>query len=239
MKIALLGYGKMGHMIESMVAEFPDDTIILRIHSDNSDSIQTEVLNACDVAIDFSSPQAAPDLIKMALNAGLPVVSGTTGWLDQKDEIEQLAKQNDGAFLYASNFSIGVNILFALNRKLAQMMDGQNEYEITVEETHHVHKKDAPSGTAITLAADILKNVKRKESWKLGNTTSPLELLILAHREDEMPGTHQIRYKGPVDEIVLSHEAFSRKGFAAGAIQAARWIIGKHGIFTMQDVLQL
>lgn len=239
MKIALLGYGKMGRMIESMMEEFPDDIIGLQINSDNAGAINDEALKACDVAIDFSSPEAAPILIKMALEAGLPVVSGTTGWLDRKEEIEAFAQERNGAFLYASNFSIGVNILFALNRKLAQMMDRQGDYEIILEETHHTQKKDAPSGTAITLAGDILKNVKRKESWKLGRTDSPSELLILAHREEAVPGTHEVTYKGPVDQLSLRHEAFSRKGFAAGAVQAARWIIGKQGIFTMQDVLQL
>lgn len=239
MKVALLGYGKMGKMIESMLEQHPDDSVGLRIDSTNTEDIKDEELKACDVAIDFSDPEAAVKLISRAVETGLPVVSGTTGWLDQRSTIDQLVQSCKGAFLYASNFSVGVNIFFALNRKLAEMMDDRQSYDVEVEETHHVHKKDAPSGTAISLAEDILKNVKRKESWKLGSTTSPSELLILAHRENEVPGTHEIRYKSDIDQVSIKHEAFSREGFAAGAIIAARWIIGKQGLFTMQDVLQL
>lgn len=238
MKIALLGYGRMGHMIEQLVAERGKDTIAIKVDANNSDSITAADLQEADVAIDFSTPNSAVLNITRALEAGLPVASGTTGWLDQWKTVTQKVEDTQGAFLYASNFSIGVNIFFAINEQLAKLMN-DHPYDILVDETHHIHKQDAPSGTAITIAEQILKNVKRKEKWVLDSTTTDKELLILAHRENEVPGTHIVRYDSSIDSLEIKHEAHGRVGFASGALVAARWLIGKQGVFTMQDVLGL
>lgn len=236
MKIALLGYGRMGHMIEELVEERGEDQIVLKVDQNNSDQITSTDLQQADAAIDFSTPDSAVANIKRAIAAGLPVASGTTGWLDHWEEVTQFCQDNEGTFLYASNFSIGVNLFFAINQRLAELMN-DHPYDITVDETHHIHKQDAPSGTAITLAEQILKNVKRKEKWVLDNATTDKELLILAHRRDEVPGTHKVRYDSPIDSIEIKHEAHGRVGFASGALTAARWLIGRQGLFTMQDVL--
>ena len=234
MKIALLGYGRMGKAIE-IVAKSRGHEIVAKIDMDNS----KDMINDADVAINFSVPSAAVDNITNALNQHIPVVCGTTGWLKQKDEIEQLCSKKNGAFLYASNFSLGVNILFALNKKLAQMMEQYPQYTASLEEIHHTEKLDAPSGTAITLAEGILPYTSRQQSWKLAEEAKKSELSISAKREPNVPGTHTVTYNSDTDMISIEHIAHNRDGFALGAVLAAEWIVGKNGIFTMYDVLNI
>ena len=231
MKIALVGYGKMGKIIGE-IAEKKGHEIVARLN----ETPTVENLNDPDVVIEFSNPEVAFDNIKVCLENQIPVVCGTTGWLERKSEIEEIAVQNNTAFLYGSNFSLGVNLFFALNEKLATLMSDFPEYQVQMEEIHHTQKKDAPSGTAITLAEGIIKNDSRFGSWKLEETKES-ELGIFAVREDEVPGTHSIFYRSEVDEIEIKHTAFNRNGFAVGAVIAAEWIIGKTGNFSMQDVL--
>lgn len=190
-----------------------------------------------DVAIDFSTPDAAFDNIKQCMENNVPVISGTTGWLDRYEEIVSLCNKLSGAFIYASNFSLGVNLFFELNRKLAQMMNGLDAYKVNLEEIHHIHKLDAPSGTAITLAEGIIEK-SDYNAWKL-NESEKNEVPIISKREGEVPGTHSIKYRSDVDTIEIKHEAHNRQGFALGAIVAAEWIQGRKGVFTMKDVLNL
>ena len=231
MKIALVGYGKMGHIIDELATKKGDE-IVARLN----ETPNAENLNNPDVVIEFSNPDVAFNNIKVCLENKIPVICGTTGWLDQKSEIEEIALQNKTAFLYGSNFSLGVNLFFALNEKLANLMKDFPEYNVQLEEIHHTQKKDAPSGTAISIAEGIIKNDDRFDSWKLDETQNN-ELGIFAIRENEVPGTHSVYYKSDVDEIEIKHTAFNRNGFAVGAIIAAEWIIGKTGNFTMKDVL--
>ncbi|MBW8358309.1 MAG: 4-hydroxy-tetrahydrodipicolinate reductase [Weeksellaceae bacterium] len=231
MKIALVGYGKMGKIIEE-VAIKKGHEIVARLN----ETPTVENLNSPDVVIEFSQPEAAFTNIKSCLDLQIPVVCGTTGWLSQKPDIESIAGKNSTAFLYGSNFSLGVNLFFALNEKLASLMNKFDEYGVQLEEIHHTHKKDAPSGTAITLAEGIIANDERFDAWKL-EETKDRELGIFAIREDEVPGTHKVFYRSDVDEIEIRHTAFSRNGFAQGAVIAAEWIIGKKGNFSMKDVL--
>ena len=231
MKIALVGYGKMGHIIDE-IATKKGHEVVARLN----ETPTFENLNNPDVVIEFSNPEVAFNNIKVCLENKIPVICGTTGWLDRKAEIEEIAVENNSAFLYGSNFSLGVNLFFALNEKLANLMKDFSEYNIQLEEIHHTHKKDAPSGTAISLAEGIIKNNERFDAWKLEETLNN-ELGIFAIRQDEVPGTHSVYYKSEVDEIEIKHTAFNRNGFAVGAIIAAEWIIGKSGNFTMNDVL--
>ena len=231
MKIALVGYGKMGHIIDELATKKGHE-IVARLN----ETPTAENLNSPDVVIEFSNPEVAFNNIKICLGNKIPVICGTTGWLDQKPEIEKIALQNNTAFLYGSNFSLGVNLFFALNEKLAKLMKDFSEYNVQLEEIHHTQKKDAPSGTAISIAEGIIKNDPRFDSWKLEETQNE-ELGIFAIRENEVPGTHSVYYKSDVDEIEIKHTAFNRNGFAVGAIVAAEWIIGKQGNFTMNDVL--
>ena len=231
MKIALLGYGKMGKIIDEIATQ-RNHEIVARLN----ESPNSENLNNADVVIEFSNPEVAFNNIKTCLENKIPVICGTTGWLDQKPEIEKIAAENNTAFLYGSNFSLGVNLFFALNEKLADLMKNFPDYNIQLEEIHHTHKKDAPSGTAISLAEGIIKNDQRFEGWKLEETKEK-ELGIFAIREDEVPGTHSVFYKSSVDEIEIKHTAYSRNGFALGAVIAAEWIQGKTGNFSMKDVL--
>lgn len=234
MKIALVGYGKMGKIIDE-IATSRGHEVVARLN----ETPTIENLNNPDVVIEFSQPEVAFSNIKSCLEQRIPVVCGTTGWLHQKPEIEAIAKQNNSAFLYGSNFSLGVNLFFALNEKLAALMkDFDNDYQVQLEEIHHTHKKDAPSGTAISLAEGIIKNHPKFNAWKLHDTEGK-QLGIFAIREDEVPGTHSVYYRSEVDEIEIKHTAFSRKGFALGAVIAAEWIVGKEGIFSMNDVLGL
>ena len=240
MKIALLGYGKMGKTIERIAKERGHE-IVLKIDIDHS----SYDIKTADVAIDFSQPDAAFDNLKNCINNGVPVVCGTTGWLTKYDTIVDLCKQKDGAFLYASNFSVGVNIFFKLNEYLAELISKVEGYHVSIKETHHIHKLDAPSGTAISLAEQILEKSEYTE-WQLADDSDPSKDLsgtktipVLAEREGEVPGTHDVMYKSEVDQISIEHLASSRKGFALGAVIAAEWIIGKTGVFNMNDVLDI
>lgn len=232
MKIALVGYGKMGKIIDE-ISQNRRHEVVARL----KETPTKESLNDADVVIEFSNPEAAFENIKVCLENKIPVICGTTGWLDKKAEIERIAVEQNSAFLYGSNFSLGVNLFFALNEKLAKLMNNVDEYQCQLEEIHHIHKKDAPSGTAITIAEGIIENSKY-EAWKLGETKDK-ELGIFAIREDEVPGTHSVFYRSEVDEIEIKHTAFNRNGFALGAVIAAEWIVGKQGVFSMKDVLGL
>ena len=233
MKIALVGYGKMGQIIDELATK-KGHQIVAKLNETPTSSS----LNNAEVVIEFSNPEVAFNNIKFCLENKIPVICGTTGWLSQKPEIEKIAVQNETAFLYGSNFSLGVNLFFELNRKLAEMMAKFPEYNVQLEEIHHTHKKDAPSGTAISLAEDIIENNSTFDAWKL-DATENKNLGIDAIRKDEVPGTHSVFYKSEVDEIEIKHTAFNRNGFAMGAIVAAEWILGKKGIFSMKDVLGL
>lgn len=232
MKIALVGYGKMGKIIDE-ISQNRNHEVVARL----KETPTRESLNGADVVIEFSNPEAAFENIKVCLENQIPVICGTTGWLDKKPEIEKLAVEQNSAFLYGSNFSLGVNLFFALNENLAKLMNQVDEYQCQLEEIHHIHKKDAPSGTAISIAEGIIENSKY-EAWKLDETKDK-ELGIFAIREDEVPGTHSVFYRSEVDEIEIKHTAFNRNGFALGAVIAAEWIVGKQGVFTMKDVLGL
>ncbi|MDY3338663.1 4-hydroxy-tetrahydrodipicolinate reductase [Riemerella anatipestifer] len=230
MKIALVGYGKMGKIIDQIATQ-RGHQVVARLN----ESPTLENLNQPDVVIEFSNPEVAFENIKTCLELNIPVVCGTTGWLERKPEIEKIAEANKTAFLYGSNFSLGVNLFFELNERLAQLMNNFREYGCQLEEIHHTHKKDAPSGTAITLAEGIIKHTDF-DSWKLDETKDKA-LGITAIREDEVPGTHSVFYRSEVDEIEIKHTAFNRNGFALGAVIASEWIIGKQGNFSMKDVL--
>lgn len=231
MKIALLGYGKMGKTIEALAIQRGHTIVIKTSQIDNVDITQA------DVAIDFSVPEAAFHNISTCFNNNIPVVSGTTGWLKQFDTAVNLCHEKKGAFIYASNFSLGVNLFFELNSKLAQMMSQFEDYKADIEEIHHTQKLDAPSGTAITLAEDIITNQKYYTKWSLVDETRALP--IEAKRIENVPGTHIVTYKSDIDTITIEHEAHNRNGFALGAIVAAEWLIGKQGVYTMKDVLNL
>ncbi|WP_312422927.1 4-hydroxy-tetrahydrodipicolinate reductase [Epilithonimonas sp.] len=232
MKIALVGYGKMGKIIDE-ISQSRGHEVVARL----KETPNRESLKDADVVIEFSNPEAAFENIKVCLENKFPVICGTTGWLDKKPEIERIAVEQNSAFLYGSNFSLGVNLFFAINEKLAKLMNNVDEYQCQLEEIHHIHKKDAPSGTAISIAEGIIENSKY-EAWKLDETKGK-ELGIFAIREDEVPGTHSVFYRSEVDEIEIKHTAFNRNGFALGAVIAAEWIVGKQGVFSMKDVLGL
>ncbi|MCY0976960.1 4-hydroxy-tetrahydrodipicolinate reductase [Chryseobacterium wangxinyae] len=233
MKIALVGYGKMGKIIDEIATKRGHE-IVARL----KETPTAENLNNPDVVIEFSLPEVAFNNIKTCLENKIPVICGTTGWLERKTEIENIAVQNGTAFLYGSNFSLGVNLFFALNEKLADLMKNVNEYSCQLEEIHHIHKLDAPSGTAISLAEGIINHNPKFDAWKLEETQDK-ELGIFAIREDEVPGTHSVFYRSEVDEIEIKHTAYNRNGFALGAVVAAEWIKGKKGNFTMKNVLGL
>lgn len=230
MKIALLGYGKMGQTIEGIALE-RGHQILYKI----TDDISRYDLNEVDVAIDFSVPNAAFQNITTCFENGIPVVSGTTGWLEKYEEAVKICKTHNAAFIYASNFSLGVNLFFELNRKLASIMSRFEEYSVGMEEIHHTQKLDAPSGTAITLAEQIIE-AGSKTGWALDNA-GETEIPIVAKRIEEVPGTHKVSYNSEIDQINIEHIAHSRKGFALGAVIAAEWLKDKNGIFSMKDVL--
>lgn len=232
MKIALLGYGRMGKAIEKIAIERGHEIVIRK----DLEPL-TEDLSIADAAIDFSHPTAAFDNIKSCIDSGVSVVSGTTGWLDRFQEIESYCQEQEGSFIYASNFSIGVNLFFNLNAYLAKMMKNLKDYEVSMEEIHHIHKLDAPSGTAISLADDILQE-SDKGRWSIDQPKSD-ELFINVKREGEVPGTHSVSYESEIDSIEIKHTAFNRTGFALGAVVAAEWLHNKKGIYNMKDVLSL
>lgn len=231
MKIALLGYGKMGKTIESIALERGHIIVI------KADIGSQYNITDADVAIDFSVPEAAFGNISKCLTNGVPVISGTTGWLKDYEKAIDLCKANQGAFIYASNFSLGVNIFFELNRNLAKMMSTLDQYKVSIEEIHHTQKLDAPSGTAITLANGIIEETKYKK-WTLDTPKSD-EIGIIAKRIENVPGIHEVTYESKVDTIQIKHSAHSREGFALGAVIAAEWIVGKKGVFSMKDVLNI
>ena len=233
MKIALLGYGRMGKAIES-IAKSRGHEVVAIIDKDNP----KDALNGAEVAINFSVPSAAVANITHALNEGVAVVCGTTGWLESLADIESLCAAKKGAFLYASNFSLGVNIFFALNEKLAEMMGQHKQYDASLTEIHHTQKLDAPSGTAITLAEGILPHID-KNTWALEEEAKGMDLPIRAERLPDVPGTHTVAYNSETDKISIEHIAHNRDGFALGAVIAAEWVNGKSGIFTMKDVLNI
>ena len=234
MKIILLGYGKMGKTIERIANQRGHD-ISARIDVDN----QHELAHAAgDVAIEFSHPDAAFENVKKTLEKNIPVVCGTTGWLERKPQIEDLCKKVNGAFFYASNYSLGVNIFFKLNEYLARIMQNFPEYNVELDEVHHTQKKDAPSGTAISLAEGILKHVSRKQKWVNEESEIPSELFIKSFRIADIPGTHVVKYNSPIDDIEIKHTAHSREGFATGAVLVAEWIRSKKGVLSMDDFLK-
>ena len=234
MKIALIGYGKMGKTIENIAVQRGHE-IVLRLDVNNTEDFKR--LGEADIAIEFTRPESAFENIKQCIAAKVPVVSGTTGWLDLYQTVSQLCLQNDSAFFYASNYSIGVNIFFEINRQLALMMNNYPMYDVRMEETHHTQKLDAPSGTAITLANSILENVSRKTKWTCNTEGSAEAINITAKRIDPAPGTHVVTYDSAIDTIEIVHTAHSREGFATGAVLAAEWLLGKKGVFSMKDML--
>ena len=238
MKIALVGYGKMGKAIEEMAIERGHE-VVLKIHSSNIGDLTAENLNGVDVAIEFTTPASAYDNVIKLIHANVPVVCGSTGWLSRLNEVSIACANSNGAFLYASNFSIGVNIFFELNKYLAKIMANHKDYSLAIEEIHHTAKKDSPSGTAVTLANQAMQNNDAYTSWKNEEQALKPIIPIRSVRTDPAPGTHIVKYSSDIDDIEIKHTAHNRKGFALGAVLAAEFIIGRHGIFSMSDVLTL
>jgi len=243
MNFALIGYGKMGRTIEDL-GKLQGHSFPVIIDEHNLDQLSSRKLKGIDAAIEFSTPATAPGNIRACIDMGIPVVSGTTGWNEKFPEIEAYCQEKNGTLFYASNFSIGVNILFALNLKLAEIMDQFPEYKASLNEVHHIHKKDAPSGTALTLAQQIMEVNRQISGWHLKGSENPVkkqagQLAIEAIREGEVMGQHNIRYESALDSIILSHDAKTRDAFAAGALLAATFIKNRKGIFGMQDLLKL
>ncbi len=236
MKIALLGYGKMGHAIEEIALQRGHE-VVLRINDQNLNELTKDNIQKADVAIEFTNPHSAIENILFCLDNNVAIVCGTTGWLNELAKVKEKCKESHGAFLYASNFSVGVNIFFELNKKLATLLKPHPAYDVTIEEIHHTQKKDAPSGTAITLAEQIIEKAGKKNNWVNNETKDKNSLTITSKRMDEVPGTHSVKYFSPIDDIEIIHTAHNRKGFAEGAVLAAEFIQGKKGIFSMKDVL--
>ncbi len=241
MKIGLIGYGKMGKTIEKLIVEnYPMHEVTLKIDANNLQDLTVENLQKVDVAIEFSTPQTVVENILLCLKAGTPIVVGTTAWADKLAFVIEKCNALDGSLFYSPNYSIGVNIFFEINKKMAALMQNQPQYSLEIEEIHHTEKLDAPSGTAIRAAEVILENYNLKKNWQLASNStidSPESLLITAKREPNVPGTHTVKYLCSVDEITISHQAYSREGFADGAIKAALWLVGKKGIYQMKDLL--
>jgi 4-hydroxy-tetrahydrodipicolinate reductase len=237
MKIVLIGYGKMGKAIEEIAIK-KGHSVSLVIDLHNAADLTKENLEKGDVAIEFTTPETAKNNILKCFDAGLPVVCGTTGWLQDLEEVKKACTQNNGAFLYSSNFSIGVNIFFEVNKRLASLMN-KHGYDVSIEEIHHTQKKDAPSGTAITLAEQVMNELDRKKKWVNYESDVEEELSIISKRIDPAAGTHSVKYSSPIDDIEIIHTAHNRQGFASGAVLAAEYIHNKKGIFSMKDVLGL
>ncbi|MEQ6122554.1 4-hydroxy-tetrahydrodipicolinate reductase [Reichenbachiella sp. MALMAid0571] len=235
MRIALVGYGKMGQLIEKLAIE-RGNTISKVIDLNNSSEITEITPDTTDVVIEFTSPESAFNNIMSVLKQKVPVVSGSTGWLDKMPEVEKYCKENSGTFFYASNYSLGVNIFFKVNKYLAELMAGKG-YKVSVEDIHHIHKLDAPSGTGITIAEGIIEKNKDLSSWKEGEASDSSVLSIYSKREGEVPGTHSVNYTSEIDDIRITHEAHTRKGFAMGAVMVAEWLSDKKGVFNMDDYL--
>lgn len=235
MKIALVGYGKMGKTIEQIALNRGHEIVSI-IDINNAQDFESEAFKQADVAIEFTTPATAFDNYMKCFAAGVPVVSGTTGWLSRLDEVKQMCEKEGKTFFYASNFSIGVNIFFAVNKYLAKIMNNFPSYDVRMTEVHHIHKLDAPSGTAITLAEGILENIERKNRWTLETAEKPTDLPIHAIREGEVPGIHEIIYESEADTISIKHDAKSRAGFALGAVIAAEFTAGKKGFLGMNDL---
>ena len=238
MKIALLGYGKMGKEIESIAIE-RGHSIELKINAQNLDELNGDSLNKCDVAIEFSTPDNAIHNILRCFDASTPVIVGTTGWYNDFDHVKNKCLQTDSTLIYATNFSIGVNIFFKLNQQLAKVMNHHKQYQPAINEIHHTQKLDAPSGTAITLGEGIISEVESKKTWVNHPSEHANELEITSERINDVPGTHEITYQSAIDDLSIKHTAHNRKGFALGAVVAAEWSIGKKGIYTMSDVLNV
>jgi 4-hydroxy-tetrahydrodipicolinate reductase len=237
MKIALLGYGKMGQEVEKLALKRGHE-IVLTLDNLEEWENDGERLYEADVAIDFSTPVSIVENIYNCFNAHIPIVVGTTGWLDDLEKVRQDCLDKDQSLFFSPNYSIGVNLFFDLNRKLARIMSNWEDYEISIEETHHIHKQDAPSGTAIVLANDIIRNSDRKEKWVHETVENPEELGIKSYRTDNVPGTHIVRYESEEDIIEIIHTAKNRRGFALGAVMAAEWLQGKKGFFEMKNLLE-
>jgi 4-hydroxy-tetrahydrodipicolinate reductase len=238
MKIALIGYGKMGKTIETVAGQ-RGHTIVAHLNRSNPEAWNSQAIQAADIAIEFTGPESAPFNLQQCFERSLPVVCGSTGWLSEYERITSMCNEKNGSLLYASNFSIGVNIFFALNKQLAKWMSTQASYEPLLEEIHHTQKKDAPSGTAITLAEQIIQHQGIKKNWVNQETAAKDELPIISKRIDDVPGTHLVKYQSEIDTIELLHTAHSRVGFATGAVQAAEFLLGKKGVFSMSDMLGL
>lgn len=238
MKIALIGYGKMGKVIEEIALQ-RNHEIVLKISSKNIPDFTKANLDKADVAIEFTNPHSAFSNVRFCIENNTPVVCGSTGWLQHVDEIKNLCKQLNGSFLFASNFSVGVNIFFELNKKLAKLMATQKSYAVEIEEIHHTAKKDSPSGTAVTIAEQILENYPQKTKWVNEPSENVSELSIISKRIDPASGTHIVKYTSSIDDIEIVHTAHNRMGFAAGAVLAAEYIFDKPGIHTMKDVLNI
>ncbi len=235
MRILLIGYGKMGKIIESLALQRKH---VIAGKIDPAAGLSFDFSTPVDVAIEFTMPESAAANIKLCLDKNIPVLSGTTGWLYRKNEVDEYCSLKNGTFFYASNYSLGVNIFFKLNIQLARMMQGQPEYDVRIDEIHHTQKKDAPSGTAITLAEGILKNLDRKKQWVKSEARQVTDLIIRSFREDPAPGTHTVAYHSVADDIEIRHTAHSREGFAKGAVLVAEWLIGQKGVRNMDDFLQ-
>jgi len=238
MRIALIGYGKMGHMIEEIALQ-RGHQVVLKIDVSNQQDFTKENISKADVAIEFTGPDSAFQNVMKCINFRVPTVSGSTGWNNKIDEAKSLCQQKDGSFLHTSNFSIGVNIFFEVNKLLAKLMASHAEYDVTMKEIHHTQKKDAPSGTAVTLAEQILSNLPRKKNWINQSSQNKEQLSIISERIDPAPGTHEVKYSSEVDDIEIIHTAHSRKGFALGAVLAAEFIAHRKGVFSMKDVLNV
>lgn len=236
MDLALIGYGRMGRAVEK-AALGRGHRVVLRIDKDNASELDEGAARKVDAAVEFTGPDSAFGNVMRCLALGVPVVCGSTGWLDRYDLAVAECKARDGGFLYASNFSVGVNIIFSLNRQLARLMAGHPEYRVGITEVHHTRKLDAPSGTALTLAGQILAEIPRVEGWVEGETDDPKSIGIVSERRDPFPGLHRVSYRSAIDDIELVHNAHSREGFALGAVLAAEYISRRKGVFEMSDVL--